>query len=98
MLVLATCRFGTLEIYFSRVNSLVGDDNAREYLVGLILALGYAYIRVLNMSFNTANGNAIILWCHPTYAYSMIPLRGRGVLKSLLHSILLRKQALFLGC
>ena len=27
---LATCHFGTLEIFFSRVNSLVGDDNARE--------------------------------------------------------------------
>ena len=28
--VFATCRFGTSEICFSRVNSLVGDDNARE--------------------------------------------------------------------
>ena len=28
--VLTTCRFDTLEKFFSRVNNLVGNDNARE--------------------------------------------------------------------
>ena len=51
--VLTTCCFGTSEVFFSRANSLVSDDNARQELVGLMLALDYTYSRVLNMSFCT---------------------------------------------
>ena len=44
-----TCRFGTSAIFFSSANSQVSDDNARELLVGLILALDYTYSRDLNI-------------------------------------------------
>ena len=50
---LTTCRFNTSEIFFSSANSPVSDDNAREYLIVLILALDYTYSTVLSMSFCT---------------------------------------------
>ena len=72
--VLTTCRFGTSEVFFTRADSLVSDDNARQELVGLTLALDYTYSRVLEMSFCThLNGEAIFLWCHPTYGVGSTP-------------------------
>jgi len=39
-----------------------------------------------------------VLWQCPVYDTIRNLLRGGGVLKSLVHSIILREQALFLGC
>ena len=75
------CRFSHLPVWylvilFSNANSLVSDENAREWLVGFILALHYAYTRVMNMSFCThLMGTPFFLVAIPTYGvlpYSMI--------------------------
>lgn len=75
---LATCRFGTSVMLFSKANSLqlVSDDSAgtRTPLVGLTFALDNACSRVMSVSFCIRA--VIFSRCHPciwsTILYSMI--------------------------
>ena len=82
--VLATCRFGTSEIFCSSANSLISDDNAR--ITGRVHIRPRLHLEQSSQHviLYALNGEAIFFQCHP-YIWSTTVLHDTSYMYSPFH-------------